>query len=873
MARMMQSGQAAMKGIGNADGREKPKKITSPVVDLSVYNDPDAWDWAITRAYVKITKPFNELAYGKYGVYFDFFIIAVIVMAGAQVGIQTYPYYECAAPQAQGSDYWDQMEGETVGQNDKDYREFCKEFGDPWLGGDGYIDVAIFWIFVAEVLIKILANGAAPWMYWVGPERGWNNFDFFIVLMSIDEFTALFLGSGGGGNIMILRLFRLARLMKLVGKIKKLQSIVMGMIAGIQAAGYIFLLLFLVFYIFAIAGMMAFRNNDPFHFRTIPVSLLSLFRACTLEDWTDIMYISMYGCDKYPSGIYYVKDKYITKDGTEPEYNLDDHPYFDTWSDIPGYFKCNNGTAQPAIAGLYWILFTFISSFVMLSLFVGAITIAMSEQMDAQDEPDPEEEKKVLEQAMSSKAADVATAMSRVWNKYAEQTGENRLPAPKEEMKYSCGSWSRFAALNGALADATWFQTSVTLTIIAAGVTVGIDVENKTEPQVDSDRFLNVFLWYADVVINWIFTVEVLVKLVAEDWHPWRYFYDNWNKFDFVIVACSWLPLLLALLGGSGGGGLGALKLLRLLRLFRIMRVIKFLPELKVIIEALMVGMESIGFIALIMFVVFYLFAVAGMILFASNDPFHFGRLHRALLTLFRVSTFEDWTDVMYINVYGCSRWGYNDDDTVPLSRACRKDEFHEGKPNWLFALYFIAFIIFGSLVLLTLFVGVVTTSMEEAQSSWKNVDNGEKKTATFFTAIEVEANMMDDLNEAFMLVNNDGDGEVSEDEMKACMQAIKALPGDNFTELKAVDFEKVVPPDVPKSGNPFVFMIWVMTLTAKAAKSKRKFNFHLLEELEEKKAEEEEVERRKSVDAANARRKTRKPTSAGTTSSLENTI
>lgn len=132
---------------------------------------------------------------------------------------------------------------------------------------------------------------------------------------------------------------------------------------------------------------------------------------------------------------------------------------------------------------------------------------------------------------------------------------------------------------------------------------------------------------------------------------------------------------------------------------------------------------------------------------------------------------------------------------------------------------------------------------------------------------------MMDDLNEAFMLVNNDGDGEVSEDEMKACMQAIKALPGDNFTELKAVDFEKVVPPDVPKSGNPFVFMIWVMTLTAKAAKSKRKFNFHLLEELEEKKAEEEEVERRKSVDAANARRKTRKPTSAGTTSSLENTI
>ena len=68
--------------------------------------------------------------------------------------------------------------------------------GDPWLGGDGYIDTAIFWIFVAEVVIKILANGAAPWLYFVGPERAWNNFDFFIVMMSIDEFTALFLGGG-----------------------------------------------------------------------------------------------------------------------------------------------------------------------------------------------------------------------------------------------------------------------------------------------------------------------------------------------------------------------------------------------------------------------------------------------------------------------------------------------------------------------------------------------------------------------------------------------------------------------------------------------------------------------------------------------------
>jgi voltage-gated sodium channel len=41
------------------------------------------------------------------------------------------------------------------------------------------------------------------------------------------------------------------------------------------------------------------------------------------------------------------------------------------------------------------------------------------------------------------------------------------------------------------------------------------------------------------------------------------------------------------------------------------------------------------------------MFAVLAMLLFANNDPFHFGYLHRAMLSLFRIVTFEDWTDIM----------------------------------------------------------------------------------------------------------------------------------------------------------------------------------------------------------------------------------
>merc|ERR1711998_91322 len=123
----------------------------------------------------------------------------------------------------------------------------------------------------------------------------------------------------------------------------------------------------------------------------------------------------------------------------------------------------------------------------------------------------------------------------------------------------------------------------------------------------------------------------------------------------------------------------------------------------------------GIGFIAIILFVVFYLFAILGMMFFQKNDPFHFGTLHRALLSLFRVCTFEDWTDVMYINIYSCTDWAYSGDDTAGAKASNCNKHF---KPTPVGAIFFVMFVFLGALVLLTLFVGVVTTSMEEAQGA-----------------------------------------------------------------------------------------------------------------------------------------------------------
>ena len=70
--------------------------------------------------------------------------------------------------------------------------------------------------------------------------------------------------------------------------------------------------------------------------------------------------------------------------------------------------------------------------------------------------------------------------------------------------------------------------------------------------------------------------------------------------------------------------------------------------------------MRSIFYILLLLLLIFYLFGIVAMVLFKDNDPLHFGNLFLTLMTLFRMATLEDWTDVMYINMFGCDKYGYD---------------------------------------------------------------------------------------------------------------------------------------------------------------------------------------------------------------------
>jgi voltage-gated sodium channel len=238
------------------------------------------------------------------------------------------------------------------------------------------------------------------------------------------------------------------------------------------------------------------------------------------------------------------------------------------------------------------------------------------------------------------------------------------------------------------IANSTWFQRFILCTILLAGLLVGLE----TYPQLSHHPLLHVF----DRIVLAIFILEVVVKMGAEGRQPWRYFRDPWNIFDFAIVASSLLPFDAQFITAF-----------RLLRLLRVLKLVRSLPQLQLLVGALLKSIPSMFYISILLFLLFYLYGVTGTFLFSANDPIHFRSLQIALLTLFRVVTLEDWTDVMYIQMQGCDQYGYGGNEHLCTEPSAMPI---------VGAFYFVSFVLAGTMIVMNLFIGVVLKGMDEAQ-------------------------------------------------------------------------------------------------------------------------------------------------------------
>ena len=224
-----------------------------------------------------------------------------------------------------------------------------------------------------------------------------------------------------------------------------------------------------------------------------------------------------------------------------------------------------------------------------------------------------------------------------------------------------------------SIVESKLFEYAIIAVILASAVLIGLE----TSPEIVGAYSHLIDL--GNQVILGVFILEAFLKMTAVAPRLQDYFKSGWNIFDFSII-------VLALMPGTGEFAMVA----RMARLLRVVRLISVIPELRLIVETLMRSIPSMGNIMLLMGVIFYIFAVAGQQMFHEHDPVHWGNLGISLLTLFRIVTLEDWTDVMYVAM-----------ELNPL--------------NWI---YFVAFVIMGTFVIVNLFIAVVLNNLDEAKQA-----------------------------------------------------------------------------------------------------------------------------------------------------------
>ncbi len=222
------------------------------------------------------------------------------------------------------------------------------------------------------------------------------------------------------------------------------------------------------------------------------------------------------------------------------------------------------------------------------------------------------------------------------------------------------------------IVSALWFERVIIAFILVNGVILGME----TSPYLVAEY--GTLMHFGNHLILGIFVLEAVLKMIAVAPHVDRYFRDGWNVFDFSVIVFSLIP-------ATGEFAMIA----RLARLLRVVRLVSTIPELRLIVSTLVRSIPSMMHVMTLMGVIFYIYAITGYQLFHEHDPTHWRSLGISLLTLFRVVTLEDWTDVMYAAM-----------------------EFH-----YLSWIYFVSFVILGTFVVVNLFIAVVINNLDEAKA------------------------------------------------------------------------------------------------------------------------------------------------------------
>ena len=194
----------------------------------------------------------------------------------------------------------------------------------------------------------------------------------------------------------------------------------------------------------------------------------------------------------------------------------------------------------------------------------------------------------------------------------------------------------------------------------------------------------------------YVYTAELILRMISYGKKPWEFFRRGWNVFDFLIVALS--PIFA-----------GQTVVLRLLRLLRLIRIFRFLPEVKVLTLSIVRSIPPLLSMSVLIFLALFIYGMAGVYLLGEKLPLHWGDISIALTTLFILLTLENFP--VYL------------EEAILVSPLALP--------------FFLSYIFIVVFTVLNVFIGIVLNAMDEARN--ENREKIEKLKKLDELAVEVD--------------------------------------------------------------------------------------------------------------------------------------
>ncbi|NWT48912.1 CAC1S protein, partial [Chroicocephalus maculipennis] len=603
-------------------------------------------------------------------------------------------------------------------------------------------------LFVAEMLLKMYALGLRQYFMSL-----FNRFDCFVVCAGILEIILVELGTLSPLGISVLRCIRLLRIFKITRYWTSLSNLVASLLNSVRSIASLLLLLFLFIIVFALLGMQLFGGKFDFEdmevrrstFDNFPQALISVFQILTGEDWNSIMYdgIMAYGGPSFPGMLVCIYFIILFVCGNYILLNVFLAIAVDNLAEAESLTLAQKAKAEERkrrkmsrvwptcnIWQQYWHtqLHVLLSVSPLFQLKVDEFESNVNEIKDpypSADFPGDDEEDEP-EIPLSPRPRPLAEL----------QLKEKAVPMPEASSFFIFSPTNKFRMLCHRIVNATWFTNFILLFILLSSISLA------AEDPIRAESFRNQILGYFDIGFTSVFTVEIVLKMTAYGafLHKGSFCRNSFNILDLLVVAVSLISM------GIESSTISVVKILRVLRVLRPLRAINRAKGLKHVVQCVFVAIKTIGNIVVVTTLLQFMFACIGVQLFkgkfyrctdpskmtekecrgyfinyVDGDPtqielqervwlhssFHFDNVFSAMMSLFTVSTFEGWPELLYMAI------DTNAEDTGPIYNYRVE-----------IAMFFIIYIILIAFFMMNIFVGfVIVTFQEQGESEYKNCE------------------------------------------------------------------------------------------------------------------------------------------------------